>query len=339
MGLIALLCRVRVFFMLSVVFILLLKDIRTSSNGASSYSIKIKKYVCIDTPYKESTLHYCKSIPRRNAPTMISVSMDMPKLYNDIVVKVQLFYKFSTYQPFLVSMETQGCELVLHPPQFGIQKYVYDIIEESVPDILLPCPAGNRTFNITWYLKDKYAPRNIPAGDYKLQFKLIVQPSITLFGMDVYCAVHNNIYEKRPTPHGTTIPIDSSYSLKVTKYVCIDTPYKESTLHYCKSIPRRNAPTLISLSVHVPNRYNDIVVKVQLFYKFSTYQPFLITMETQGCEFVRHPPKFGIEKYVYDIMNESLPQLIVPTTLLDTFKKNTRLGTFQEVNINYNLNW
>uniref|UniRef100_A0A4Y0BNP1 Uncharacterized protein n=1 Tax=Anopheles funestus TaxID=62324 RepID=A0A4Y0BNP1_ANOFN len=189
-------------------------DIRTISNGASSFSIKIIKYVCIDTPYKESTLHYCKSIPRRNAPTMISMAIDVPKLYNDIVVKVQLFYKFSTYQPFLITMEGKACEYIRHPPQFGIEKYVYDIMEESVPELLDPCPTGvsnikimiccvcisfltsvsvlqNRTYNVTWYLHDKFAPRNIPAGDYKLQFKLIVQPSITLFGMDVYGAVRN----------------------------------------------------------------------------------------------------------------------------------------------------
>uniref|UniRef100_A0A4Y0BQ82 Uncharacterized protein n=1 Tax=Anopheles funestus TaxID=62324 RepID=A0A4Y0BQ82_ANOFN len=104
-------------------------------------------------------------------------------------MNILLFYKFSTYQPFLITIEKQGCELIRHPPQFGIQKHVYDIIHESIPEVLLPCPAGNRTYNITWYLKDKYAPRNIPAGDYKLQFKLIVQPNVTLFGMDVYFVV------------------------------------------------------------------------------------------------------------------------------------------------------
>uniref|UniRef100_A0A4Y0BK84 Uncharacterized protein n=1 Tax=Anopheles funestus TaxID=62324 RepID=A0A4Y0BK84_ANOFN len=190
-----------------------LLHIRTSSNGASSYSIKIKKYVCIDTPYKESMLHYCKSIPRRNAPTMISMAIDVPKLYNDIVVKVQLFYKFSTYQPFLVTMEGRACELIRHPPQFGIQKYVYDIVEESVPELLDPCPTGvsnikkiscicisilfpvsllqNRTYNITWCFHDRYAPRNIPAGDYKLQFKLLSESNVIIFAMDVYFSVRN----------------------------------------------------------------------------------------------------------------------------------------------------
>uniref|UniRef100_A0A4Y0BFN4 MD-2-related lipid-recognition domain-containing protein n=1 Tax=Anopheles funestus TaxID=62324 RepID=A0A4Y0BFN4_ANOFN len=176
---------------ISVILTFLLNGIPCISNSGSSYSLKVTKYVCIDTPYKESTLHYCKSIPRRNAPTMISVSMDVPNLYNDIVVKVHLFYKFSTYQPFLITTEGKACELIRHPPQWGIQKHVYDIMEDTVPELLVPCPAGNRTYNISWCLQDKYAPRNIPAGEYKLQFKLVAQSTLNIFAMDVYFAVRN----------------------------------------------------------------------------------------------------------------------------------------------------
>uniref|UniRef100_A0A182Y1J0 MD-2-related lipid-recognition domain-containing protein n=2 Tax=Anopheles stephensi TaxID=30069 RepID=A0A182Y1J0_ANOST len=175
--------------MIGVVLSTLLRNAPTSSAGASSYSIKIKKYDCIDTPYKESTLYTCKSIPRRNAPTMVNISINIHKIYDDVLVKVMLFYKFSTYQPFMISILGNGCEFIRHPPQVSVEKYVYDIINETLPELLVPCPTGNRIYNLSWYLQDRHAPKNIPPGDYKLQFKLIAQPDITLFGMEAYIAV------------------------------------------------------------------------------------------------------------------------------------------------------
>ncbi|XP_053668383.1 uncharacterized protein LOC128718792 [Anopheles marshallii] len=184
-------CRPTGYLMISVILSLLLKDTPVSCAGGSSYSIAIKKYVCIDTPYKETTLHSCKSIPRRNAPTMVHLILHVPKLYDNVMVKILLFYKFSTYQPFLFTIEGNGCEFIRHPPQFGIDKHVYDIIEETAPELLVPCPTGNRTYNITWSLQDRHAPKNVPAGEYKLQFKLIARPDVTLFAMDVYGIVRN----------------------------------------------------------------------------------------------------------------------------------------------------
>uniref|UniRef100_A0A182WEZ6 MD-2-related lipid-recognition domain-containing protein n=1 Tax=Anopheles minimus TaxID=112268 RepID=A0A182WEZ6_9DIPT len=175
-------------FIISVALTSVLKDTPTD---ASSYSIKVKKYVCIDTPYEETKLLSCKSIPRRNAPTMVLLTLYVPKLYDHILVKVMLFFKFSTYQPFLITISREACEVIRHPPQFGIERHVYDIIEETLPEIITPCPIGNRTFNVTWYLHDRHAPKNIPAGEFKLQFQALAQPNVTLFALDVYFVVRN----------------------------------------------------------------------------------------------------------------------------------------------------
>ncbi|XP_052892826.1 uncharacterized protein LOC128300702 [Anopheles moucheti] len=184
-------CRLVRYLMIGVILILLLKDTSTSRAGDSSYSVKVKKYVCIDAPYKETTLHSCKSIPRRNAPTMVHINIHVPKLYDKYKVKVSLFYKFSTFQPFLNTIEGNACEFIRHPPQFGFEKHVYDIIEETIPELLDPCPSGNRTYNFTWYLEDRHAPKHIPAGEYKLQYKVVAKTDVTMFGMDVYFAVRN----------------------------------------------------------------------------------------------------------------------------------------------------
>uniref|UniRef100_A0A182T6E9 Uncharacterized protein n=1 Tax=Anopheles maculatus TaxID=74869 RepID=A0A182T6E9_9DIPT len=122
---------------------------------------------------------------------MVNLSLNIPKIYENVVVKIMLFYKFSTYQPFMISVEGNGCEFIRHPPQMSVEKYVYDVINETLPELLVPCPTGNRTYNIYWYLRERHTPKNIPSGDYKLQFKLIAHPNITLFGMDVYGAVRN----------------------------------------------------------------------------------------------------------------------------------------------------
>uniref|UniRef100_A0A182WEZ5 Uncharacterized protein n=1 Tax=Anopheles minimus TaxID=112268 RepID=A0A182WEZ5_9DIPT len=116
------------------------------------------------------------------------MSINVPQLYDIIIVKISLFYKFSTYQPFLITVNREGCEFVRNPPQFGIEKLVYDIMQETVPVLLLPCPAGNRTYTIDWYLQKSH---NIPAGDYKMLFKLLVHSSVTIFGIEVYGSVRS----------------------------------------------------------------------------------------------------------------------------------------------------
>ncbi|XP_052892765.1 uncharacterized protein LOC128300662 [Anopheles moucheti] len=185
------LLRLTRYLMIGVILILLLKDTPISCAGGSSYSINIKKYVCIDTPYKETTLLSCKSIPRRNAPTMALLTLHVPKIYDNVMVKVMLFYKFSTYLPFLFTIEENGCEFIRHPPKFSIKKHVYDVVQDTAPELLAPCPTGNRTYNVTWSLQNRHAPNNIPAGEYKLQFKLIARHNVTLFAMDVYGVVRN----------------------------------------------------------------------------------------------------------------------------------------------------
>ncbi|XP_053668389.1 uncharacterized protein LOC128718798 [Anopheles marshallii] len=191
MGSFGLLCKLMSYLLICVALITLIVDIPKNCAENSSYSISVRKYVCIDAPYKETILQSCKSIPKRNAPTMVYVSLDVPKLYDKVVLKVIMFYKFSTYQPFLISIEGNACEYVLHPPQFGVEKHVYNVIEETLPELLTPCPAGNHTYNITWYFNKRHALKNVPAGEYKLRFKLLSHPGNTLFGMDVYISVRN----------------------------------------------------------------------------------------------------------------------------------------------------
>ncbi|XP_052892802.1 uncharacterized protein LOC128300684 [Anopheles moucheti] len=180
------------YLIICVGLISLMKDVPKTCAENSSYSISVRKYVCIDMPYKETILHSCKSIPRRNAPTMVYVSLEVPKLYDQVKLKVVMFYKFSTYQPFLITIEGNACEYIRHPPQFGVEKHVYNIIEETLPELVEPCPGGNRTYNITWYFHKRHALKNVPAGQYKLRFKLISSlTSNTLFGMDVFITVRN----------------------------------------------------------------------------------------------------------------------------------------------------
>uniref|UniRef100_A0A182PKB4 MD-2-related lipid-recognition domain-containing protein n=1 Tax=Anopheles epiroticus TaxID=199890 RepID=A0A182PKB4_9DIPT len=162
-----------------------------SGSGISdpTYTFKVKKYVCIDTPYPVSTLYTCKSILRRNAPTLVNVSINVPKIYSNVIIKILLFYKFSTYQPFMITVEGDGCEFIRNPPQYSTEKYVYDVIQETLPELLVPCPTGNRTYNFLWHLEERHTPKNIPPGDYKLQFKLIAPRNSTIFAMDVYVQV------------------------------------------------------------------------------------------------------------------------------------------------------
>uniref|UniRef100_A0A182P3T3 MD-2-related lipid-recognition domain-containing protein n=1 Tax=Anopheles epiroticus TaxID=199890 RepID=A0A182P3T3_9DIPT len=166
-------------------------DIPFSRNatGIKPYSIKIIKYLCVGTPYQRSSINYCKTIVRRNKPTILNVSVVVPEVLNYIWVKVKVFYKFSTYQPFLIDAEQEGCEYIRNRPLIPLADYIYEIVQQSVPDLSTPCPHGNRTYNIVWWLEERHTPRSIPAGDYRLDVQFVAQDKVLMFAAETYFSV------------------------------------------------------------------------------------------------------------------------------------------------------
>uniref|UniRef100_A0A4Y0BEG1 MD-2-related lipid-recognition domain-containing protein n=1 Tax=Anopheles funestus TaxID=62324 RepID=A0A4Y0BEG1_ANOFN len=163
-----------------------------SRNETKPYTFKILKYICVGTPYKRSRLNYCKTILRRNKPTLLNVSVTVPEVLNYIWVVVKVHYKFSTYQPFLIDMEEEACGYMKNRPVIPQTDYIFDTFVKSVPALSAPCPHGNRTYNIVWWLEERLTPRSIPAGEYRLDFKFVAKDNVTIFASETYVMVRRS---------------------------------------------------------------------------------------------------------------------------------------------------
>uniref|UniRef100_A0A182W0R3 MD-2-related lipid-recognition domain-containing protein n=1 Tax=Anopheles minimus TaxID=112268 RepID=A0A182W0R3_9DIPT len=312
-------------------------------NETKPYTFKILKYICIGTPYKRSRLNYCKTVLRRNKPTLLNVSVTVPEVLNYIWVEVKVHYKFSTYQPFLIDMEQEACGYIKHRPVIPLTDYIFDTFVKSVPALSAPCPHGNRTYNIVWWLEERLTPRSIPAGEYRLDLKFVAKDNVTIFASETYVMVRRSgiigsmidltmskyikgvgiivlfficcsgqcarVAEFQPDQ---TVNDSRPYKIKITKYLCVGAPYKRTTLHYCKTTLRRNKPAIINVSLAVPEVLNYILMSVKSYYKFSTYQPFLIDMEQEGCEYMKNRPLIPLANYVYDILQKTVPAIATP---------------------------
>uniref|UniRef100_A0A182QZL0 Uncharacterized protein n=1 Tax=Anopheles farauti TaxID=69004 RepID=A0A182QZL0_9DIPT len=134
-----------------------------NTTSVKPYSIRITKYLCVGIPYERTTVNYCKTVLRRNQPTILNVSVNVPEVLNYIWVTVKLYYKFRTFQPFLIDMEQEGCEYIKNRPVIPLTDYIYEIFQKSVPDLSSPCPHGNKTYKIETEFKEEYAPKSVPA--------------------------------------------------------------------------------------------------------------------------------------------------------------------------------
>uniref|UniRef100_A0A6E8WAF1 Uncharacterized protein n=1 Tax=Anopheles coluzzii TaxID=1518534 RepID=A0A6E8WAF1_ANOCL len=155
-------------------------------NESKEYTFKILKYISKETPYKRTQLHYFKTILRRNQPTLLNMSLTIPEVLNYIWVRIKLHYKFNAYQPFLIDMEQEACEYIRNRPIIPQTDYIYETFVKRLPAIAGPCPHGNRTYDIVWWLEERHTPRSIPAGEYRLDMKFVAIDNVTLFASETY---------------------------------------------------------------------------------------------------------------------------------------------------------
>ncbi|XP_053679964.1 uncharacterized protein LOC128730898 [Anopheles nili] len=162
------------------------KSTAENGTGIKQYSLKITKYLCVGVPYSRSKLHHCKTVLRRNKPAVLNISITVPEVLTYIWLTVKLHYKFQTYQPLLIDLEKEACEYLAKHPFNPIDEYIYNIFAKTLPQVVSPCPHGNRTYTAMWWLQERYTPSSMPAGDYRLDVKFFGWNNITLFYLEVY---------------------------------------------------------------------------------------------------------------------------------------------------------
>uniref|UniRef100_A0A182K8P3 MD-2-related lipid-recognition domain-containing protein n=1 Tax=Anopheles christyi TaxID=43041 RepID=A0A182K8P3_9DIPT len=158
-------------------------------NLTRPFKIKVHRVVCIDTPYEETILHECRTIFRRNQRPLLSVSLEVPKMYDYLMIHFQLYYKFTTYQTFLIDTKAEGCNLMRDHKSDPKLNYMYGVLNDMMSPIVHPCPFGNRTYIQQAMLKEENAPRSVPAGDYRMDVRLSSKTNVTVIWMQLYFEV------------------------------------------------------------------------------------------------------------------------------------------------------
>uniref|UniRef100_A0A182S6Y5 Uncharacterized protein n=1 Tax=Anopheles maculatus TaxID=74869 RepID=A0A182S6Y5_9DIPT len=104
------------------------------------------RLVCIDTPYLETELIKCRSTLRRHQMPLLHVVMKVPKVYNYVVMQYNLYYKFKTYQPFLINGEFEACSTMNESESGTLQDplsvYALNVLKQLMPKVIVPCPHG-----------------------------------------------------------------------------------------------------------------------------------------------------------------------------------------------------
>uniref|UniRef100_A0A182FBK0 Uncharacterized protein n=1 Tax=Anopheles albimanus TaxID=7167 RepID=A0A182FBK0_ANOAL len=263
-----------------------------------NYSIKIVKFLCLDAPYQRTLLHYCKTILRRNETAILSLNLTVPEVVNYMNVTVRVDYKFSTYRPFLFDAQVEGCEFLRTKTRDPASEMVYKNIFENLPDFATPCPHGNRSYYVNHWLETKNLPASVPAGDYRLTTTFAFKDGVTIIKIQTFLIKSSQQ--------------EAKFTIRITKFVCLDMPYQRTLVHHCRTILRRNQPTMLSLYATVPEVVNYMNVTVVVEYKFSTYRPFLFDTQVEGCEFLRTKTRDPASEMVYKNVFQNLPDFMQP---------------------------
>ncbi|XP_053679906.1 uncharacterized protein LOC128730846 [Anopheles nili] len=137
-------------------------------------------------PYEHSTLNYCRTLKLRNQTTYLNTSVHVPAKLHYVQLTVRLNYKYTSYQPFLIDVVIDICQYLRNPSTNPILFFIYKAFQESVPDLVYPCPHGNKTYYVLWAVTEKVLPPNIPPGDYRLDITFRDKDNVTLFDILVY---------------------------------------------------------------------------------------------------------------------------------------------------------
>uniref|UniRef100_A0A182T290 Uncharacterized protein n=1 Tax=Anopheles maculatus TaxID=74869 RepID=A0A182T290_9DIPT len=102
---------------------------------------------------------------------LLHVVINVPKVYNYIMIQYNLYYKFKTYQPFLINGEFEACAT--------LRDYQRATNQDPLNDY-------NRTYVVDSVFRKEYAPQSIPAGDYRMDLRFATKSNVTMLSLQAY---------------------------------------------------------------------------------------------------------------------------------------------------------
>ncbi|XP_049531446.1 uncharacterized protein LOC125948931 [Anopheles darlingi] len=161
------------------------------NNDTKGYTMYVSRYVCIGQPYQRTTLNYCKSQQRPNLPTILNVSLTIPELVNVLYLKVKLSYKFKSIQSDPIDMLVEACSFLNNPSKDVVSRHIFSVIAEVIPQFNHPCPFGNTTYNVLFWLEERHLPSSVPTGDYRYDAIFKAEDNVTLFSYQAFFGVRS----------------------------------------------------------------------------------------------------------------------------------------------------
>uniref|UniRef100_A0A182MDN7 Uncharacterized protein n=1 Tax=Anopheles culicifacies TaxID=139723 RepID=A0A182MDN7_9DIPT len=144
---------------------------------------------CIDTPYKKSHLIVCEMIKFDNSTVGLNISIAIPIVLNYFELTAKLFYKYTSYRPFMIDWTVELCKAVRSTNLNPSTALVMRVIEETMPEFYYPCPHGNRTYTLIWTFHPAHIPSTLPSGDYRLDIYFRDATRTTLFAIQNFGSV------------------------------------------------------------------------------------------------------------------------------------------------------
>uniref|UniRef100_A0A182I892 Uncharacterized protein n=1 Tax=Anopheles arabiensis TaxID=7173 RepID=A0A182I892_ANOAR len=131
----------------------------------------------------------CKTILRRNSPTFFNITLHVPKVLNVVYFQLKTYYRLNDYQAFPVDVLLEACAYFRNPSEDIFSRHVMSVLFATSPQLLYYCPHGNRTYNVAYWLEDKFFPKSMPAGDYRMDVWFRDELNMTLISYQAYFSV------------------------------------------------------------------------------------------------------------------------------------------------------
>ncbi|XP_049531444.1 uncharacterized protein LOC125948929 [Anopheles darlingi] len=159
------------------------------SNKSKPFTVRVSRFVCVESPYEETELLYCKIRLRRNEPTLFNMSIRVPKVVNKVFLQVKTYYKYTTYQIFPIDLHEEVCAYMRQPSNDLFSRHAYSVLMETMPQYMHPCPHGNTTYTIVYWLEERFFPDSMPAGDFRMDCWFRDAINRTMFAYQVFFSV------------------------------------------------------------------------------------------------------------------------------------------------------
>uniref|UniRef100_A0A4Y0BFR2 Uncharacterized protein n=1 Tax=Anopheles funestus TaxID=62324 RepID=A0A4Y0BFR2_ANOFN len=286
-------------------------------NKTRPFTIRVTRLVCINMPYEETVVKECRAILRRNQRSLICVTIDVPKVYNYIMLQFRLYYKFTTFQPLLIDGQYEVCSYMRGFNSNPLDNYMYEVLKDLLPNTVYPCPHGNKTYAERSEFKDEYAPKSVPAAMLRCTEVLLI---ITIF-LIKWQYSHGEVVANEADLKNKTRP----FTIRVTRLICKDTPYEETVVKECRAILRRNQRSLICVTIDLPKVYNYITLQFRLHYKFTTYKPLLIDGQREVCSYLNGSNTNPLENFIFAIVKQKLPHIDYSCRIGETMLRCTEV--------------